>query len=70
MFSSISHDTWVKWAPVMIAYPSHLRNISAKDMRKELIAEAYRHAPKSLIDALIILIDKDNSDHGAYFYYS
>ena len=67
IFSSISHDTWIKWAPVIIAYPSQLRNISSKDMRKELIAEAYRHAPKSLIDALIILIDKDNSDLGRIF---
>ena len=66
-FSSISHDTWVKWAPVIIAYPSHLRNISSKDMRKELIVEAYRHAPKSLIDALIILIDKDNAAPGRIF---
>ena len=64
LFSSISHETWVKWAPAIIAYPSHLRDISSKDIRKELISRAYQHSPKSVIDALIILLDKDNAELG------
>jgi predicted NACHT family NTPase len=64
LFASISHDTWVKWAPAIIAYPSHLMNISSKDIRNELISRAYQHAPKSVIDALIILIDKNCAELG------
>lgn len=64
IFSSISHDTWIKWAPSIIAYPSHLRDISFKDIRKDLILKAYEHAPKQIIEALIILIDKENAELG------
>ena len=67
IFSSISHDTWVKWAPAIIAYPSYPRDISAKDIRKELISGAYQHAPNSLINALILLIDKNNAELGNVF---
>lgn len=64
---SISHDTWVKWAPAIIAYPSFLSSISAKNIRKNLISKAYQHASKSIIDALIILIDKENAESGHIF---
>ncbi|MEB2307701.1 MAG: hypothetical protein OZ917_00110 [Candidatus Brocadiaceae bacterium] len=67
--SSLSVDVWKKWAPIILDYPifgsgSGDRNI---EVQKELIKLSYQYAPDEIIQTLVTIIDKENTDYGQIF---
>jgi len=66
LFSSIPPDAWKRWAPILLAYPSPSA-IGEEEPHRNLVKLAYQHAPSEVIDALLTLIDKENTDHGHIF---
>lgn len=60
-FSSISENTWKKWAPVIISYPTHSGD--DKGLHEELVKIAYEKAPEEIIEYLLIMIDRENEVH-------
>ena len=57
---------WKKWAPIILAYPTPGASENETPHR-ELVKLAYERAPDEIIQALLILIDKDNENHGHIF---
>jgi hypothetical protein len=53
-------DIWKKWAPAIIFYPI-LYNQN-KELHHEIACQAYRYAPKEIIESLEALIDTANRD--------
>jgi len=66
---SLPADVWKKWAPIILDYPisgsgSNDRNI---EIQKELIKLSYQYAPDEIIQTLITIIDKKNTDNGCIY---
>lgn len=60
-------DVWKKWAAVIIGHHEST-GIAGKDNTfLELIKQTYRQAPQEIIEALIVLIDKENAEHDNLF---
>jgi hypothetical protein len=61
--SSISTIVWKRWAPSVLASPTEFQSGDEKP-HTELVKIAYQHAPEEIISALLIMIDKENSQFG------
>lgn len=60
---SLSPEVWAKWAPTILVFPIYSASEEEKRApHRELIMLAYRHAPDSVINALITVIDKTNRE--------
>jgi len=57
-FSALTVEVWRKWASVVLAFPERVEAV-----RRKLVAEAYQYAPADILEALMVLIDKDNRDY-------
>ncbi|NJO75496.1 MAG: hypothetical protein HC833_18050 [Leptolyngbyaceae cyanobacterium RM1_406_9] len=58
--STISIHEWVKWTPIILAYP-YVRDL---ELHRELLKKAYQNAPTEFIKTLLILIDSENKHSG------
>ena len=57
-------DAWQKWAPTILAYPLS-SGVEKKKIHRELLKHAYNQAPSQIIETLLALIDKENTEpHG------
>ena len=63
---AIPEKIWKKWAPVTVAYPTSSAD-ERREAQRRLVKLAYQYAPKETIETLIVLIDKENRDHGSIF---
>jgi hypothetical protein len=63
--SALAGDVWARWASVLIAYPT-LSTEEAVTAQRYLVAQAYRHEPKAVIDTLLLLIDRADRDGEGY----
>ncbi|MEH2332388.1 NACHT domain-containing protein [Nostoc sp.] len=61
--SSLSGKEWQKWTAIILAYPNWGRT-EDQEPRQILINKAYENAPSEFIKVLIILIEKQNREHG------
>ena len=57
--SKIPVDIWKKWMAIIIYYPN-VRDDKNKEIRCEIIKQAYQNACDNFIEILMILIDKEN----------
>lgn len=64
--SEISTDTWKNWAPIILAYFT-TGGEGEEETQQKLVNVAYKHAPEEIIQALMVLIDKDNMEHGQIY---
>ncbi|MGA2467702.1 MAG: hypothetical protein ABSH06_25570 [Thermodesulfobacteriota bacterium] len=64
--NELSDNEWEKWAPIILSYPDS-PVADAKEPKENLVTLTYRHVPSSVIKVLLVLIDKDNEDHGHIF---
>ena len=62
----LSDPTWRKWSPIVVAFPAS-RGSDARRPIEELVRLAYLHAPDALLDALTVLIDRDDEAHSRLF---
>ena len=58
--SQIPADIWGKWMSIIIYYPN-VDDDKNKQVRYEIIKQAYRNASDDFIEILVILIDKENN---------
>ncbi|WP_287456543.1 hypothetical protein [Leptolyngbya sp. UWPOB_LEPTO1] len=63
-FQNLPSEIWQRWAPVIVAAPSSNHH---EDSYLELVKYAYLNAPKEFIKTLIVLINKENQEHGYLF---
>ncbi len=61
---NLTSEIWQRWAPVIVAFPSSNQH---KDSYLELVKYTYLNAPEELINTLIVLINKENNEHGYLF---
>ena len=59
--TAIPSEVWKKWAPVILAYPTS-GSSEDRESQEYLVRLAYQHAPTEMIDALMVIIDKENKD--------
>lgn len=64
--ADLSPEDWVRWAPVIVAYP-YINNEPSHSIHKGLTCVAYAAAPERVIEALGRIIDRDDEDHGTVF---
>ncbi|MEA2004286.1 MAG: hypothetical protein U9O53_05025, partial [archaeon] len=65
--NTLKVDVWKKWAAVIIGHHEST-GIAGKDNTfLELIKQTYRQAPQKIIEALLVLIDKENAEHDNLF---
>ena len=57
--STVPASVWEKWAPIILAHPSSF-GVEDSTVQKELVKNAYLHAPDEIIKTLIILTDEQN----------
>ena len=62
----LDSSVWKKWAPVILAYPTP-SDLEEQMPHRELVKVAYERAPDEIIQTLMILIDKENVNHGHIF---
>jgi predicted NACHT family NTPase len=62
---TLSTEVWGKWVPIILSFPTHSGG-EREAPHRALLATAYRHAPKTLIDNLLALLDKAN-EGGEHF---
>ncbi len=65
--NSLSSDDWKKWAAVIICYSESTGFAGQDKTFLTLIKQAYLQAPQEIIDALLVLIDKENTEHDHLF---
>ncbi len=65
-FARLSPQTWRKWAPVTLWYPTSSES-SGDAMQQELVRHAYRNAPNVLIESLLAQIDIQNANGDTLF---
>lgn len=61
--ANLPGEVWRKWAPIILAYPTHDGGDEAKP-HHELVKLAYTFAPEEIIQTLTTLIDKENREAG------
>jgi predicted NACHT family NTPase len=61
--STIPPTAWKNWAPMILAFSSTSNNKST-EIQRQLIKLAYQSANNQVIDALRIIIDKENRENG------
>ena len=64
--SEIPTDTWKNWAPMILAYFT-AGGEGEEETQQKLVNVAYKHAPEEIIQTLMVLIDKDNTEHGQIY---
>jgi len=62
----IPSDVWKKWVPIILAYWI-TGSKEDQETQQKLINMAYRHAPDEIIQTLMVLIDKDDEEHGEIY---
>ena len=62
----LDKSVWKKWAPIILAYPTP-DGPERGTPHRELVKLAYERAPDEIIQTLLILIDKENTNHGHIF---
>lgn len=61
--ANLPPEVWGKWAPIVLVFPIYSASEEEKRApHRELIVSAYRHAPDSVINALLTVIDKTNRE--------
>ncbi len=60
-------DIWKKWAAVIIGYHESAGIAGRDKIFLELIKQTYQQVPQEIIDALLVLIDKENAEHDNLF---
>ncbi len=60
---TLSAEEWQKWTAIILLYPNWGRT-EDQEHRQILINKAYANAPSEFIKILIILIEKQNREHG------
>jgi hypothetical protein len=60
-------DIWKKWAAVIIGYHESAGIAGRDKIFLELIKQTYQQVPQEIIDALFVLIDKENAEHDNLF---
>lgn len=65
--SQLPEERWATWGPTVLNYLLPLDAVHVESQQQALVRSAYKMAARPLIDALLILIDKDNRDHGHLF---
>lgn len=65
-FQSLPQTIWQKWAPIILAYPTS-SGIGDEVPYQALVRLAYDHAPSEIIQTLLLLIERDNEQHGTIF---
>lgn len=64
-FAAIPPETWRKWAPIFLTYPSS--DGPREDERHEqLLKTAYRHAADGIIETVLYEIDRDDENGRGY----
>ncbi|QIN84410.1 hypothetical protein GBA63_18515 [Rubrobacter tropicus] len=61
--AEIPDEAWERWAAAILGYPISTSTEGMKP-HHELVAMAYRHAPGTVIDTALFLIDKENEEQG------
>ncbi len=61
--STIPVDIWQKWASLILDYPREGDEIS-QNIHQLVVAITYQNAPNEIINTLILLIEKENNEHG------
>ena len=64
---TLSSDIWKKWAAVFVGFPGSIGTSNPVDTFSELLKLAYFNAPQEISDTLLILLDKENTEHGHLF---
>jgi hypothetical protein len=64
--ADLSPEDWIRWAPVIVAYP-YINSDPSLSIHKKLTCAAYAAAPEPVIEALARVIDRGNEDHGTVF---
>jgi hypothetical protein len=64
---ALPREVWANWAPIIIGYPAPIGARGEEERHLDLIAAAYRQAPQPIVETLVALIDKENSD-GEHLY--
>ena len=62
---ALPENIWKKWAPAILSYP--LSGTRDENIHKKLIKIAYQYASKTIIDTLMLLIDKENREYSTIF---
>jgi len=60
-------DAWRKWAAVIIGHPESSGFAGQDNTYLDVIKQAYQKAPQKIIEALLVLIDKENAEHDHLF---
>lgn len=61
--SEIAPEIWKKWTPIILSYPNFDSDEDRKH-REQLMVIAYKRATNEFIKSLMILINKENTQHG------
>lgn len=64
--SALPAEVWKKWAPIILSYPTP-SVIGREELHHSLVKIAYQRVPDEIIETLLLLIDKENKDHGHIF---
>jgi hypothetical protein len=64
--SQLQGDVWKRWVAIILDYPTSA-GTGEDELRLELVASAYRHAPDDFIDTLLFLLDRENEEKGYLF---
>lgn len=64
--SQLPVEVWKKWTPVILSYPLSSR-LEGEAVHQDLIKRAYQVAPDEMVEHLMILIDKENSESDSLF---
>jgi len=59
--TAIPSEVWKQWAPISLAYPTSGTS-GGREAQQHLVKLAYQHAPTEMIDALIVIIDRENKE--------
>lgn len=60
MLRELSSDVWKKWSVLIVGYPMYE---ASKEFQKQLVNIAYTHAPDEIIQALLLMIDKQDKSN-------
>ena len=59
-------DVWKSWAPIVIHFPI-IDADSLAPVHESLTTLTYKRAPRTVLEEIIAVVDKENKDHGMVF---
>lgn len=62
--ADMTDEVWERWAPVILNYPISASTEEVEPHR-ELVTMAYRRTPQTVIDTVLLLVDKENAKQGS-----